>query len=269
MQSCVAWIVGCTFTLATPLFWVAQTPVHDPLKVAIAGTALEIVLLPINQSAHANVLLAQTEVPWELLDAFVFARDAGSGPAHADAIARPSKPYITMDRGFGHAGFPAISVSQENATLFCQWLSAKTGKKFRLPTLQEFQAACQDGSSDTIPLGDIAWYKENSNKRTHRVASSKPMRNGFYDLKGNAAEWVTMADGTCVLAGGAYNDAAESVNCSATRAFSPNWNATDPQIPPSRWWLADGSFAGFRVAYEVPLTPAATPAINQSQKMNP
>ena len=174
-----------------------------------------------------------------------------------------------MDRGFGHAGFPAISVSEENAKLFCVWLSAKTGKKFRLPTLQEFQAACAQGSSDAVPLDDIAWYANNSARRTHRVGSSKPMTNGLYDLKGNAAEWVTTSDGAGVLVGGAYNDSVERVNCAAIRAYSPEWNATDPQIPPSRWWLADGSFAGFRVACEVSSPAVTIPAASTSQEIKP
>ena len=237
--------------------------------IAISGTALEIELLPIHDVAHANVLLGKTEVPWELLDAFVFSRDAGSGPAQADAIARPSKPYISMDRGFGHAGFPAISVSEENAKLFCVWLSAKTGKTFRLPTVQEFQAACAQGSSDAIPLNDIAWYLGNSNRRTHRIATSKPMSNGFYDLNGNAAEWVTTTDGKGVLVGGAYNDHEDRVNCAAIRPFSTDWNDTDPQIPPSRWWLANGSFAGFRVACEVPLASATNPISDKPQEIKP
>ena len=128
----------CAISWAFILQGAGSTLPNDPAvlttKFTISGTALEIELLPINIAEHANVLLGKTEVPWELLDAFVFSRDAGSGPAQADAIARPSKPYISMDRGFGHAGFPAISVSEENAKLFCVWLSAKTGKKFRLPT---------------------------------------------------------------------------------------------------------------------------------------
>ena len=37
----------------------------------------------------------------------------------------------------------------------------------------------------------------------------------------------------------------------ATRLIPvPDWNATDPQIPKSVWWLADAPFAGFRVLCE-------------------
>jgi hypothetical protein len=28
------------------------------------------------------------------------------------------------------------------------------------------------------------------------------------------------------------------------------WNKSDPQIPKSKWWLADGGFVGFRIARE-------------------
>jgi hypothetical protein len=30
-----------------------------------------------------------------------------------------------------------------------------------------------------------------------------------------------------------------------------SWNASDPNLPKSRWWLSDGSFVGFRVVCEV------------------
>ena len=50
-------------------------------------------------------------------------------PDAPDAIARPSKPYISMDRGFGHAGYPAISMSYHAASAFCAWLSARTAHR--------------------------------------------------------------------------------------------------------------------------------------------
>jgi hypothetical protein len=34
------------------------------------------------------------------------------------------------------------------------------------------------------------------------------------------------------------------------RRWSPKWQETDPQIPKSRWWLADGRFVGFRLVCE-------------------
>jgi formylglycine-generating enzyme required for sulfatase activity len=231
-----------------------RAPQPGALRVPISGTALEVELLPLvtadRSGAAPRVWLGRTEVPWEVLDAFVFSRDAGSGPPAADAIARPSKPYISMDRGFGHAGFPAISVSAECAQQCCRWLSAKTGRRFRLPTLAEFQAAC--AGDNTAALADVAWFAANAGGRTHRVATRAATRGGFHDLRGNAAEWVVAADGNPVLVGGAYNDPAERLGCAAVRAASADWNATDPQIPPSRWWLADAPFAGFRLACEAP-----------------
>ena len=65
-----------------------------------------------------------------------------------DAISRPSKPYLPPDRGFGHDGYAAISLSHKNATEFCVWLSARTGRKYRLPTVVEWAHAAMAGTDD-------------------------------------------------------------------------------------------------------------------------
>ena len=43
------------------------------------------------------------------------------------------------------------------------------------------------------------------------------------------------------------NDRPEKLGCSGRVLPSEDWNASDPQIPKSVWWLADGGFVGFRV----------------------
>ena len=66
-----------------------------------------------------------------------------------------------------------------------------------------------------------------------------------------------------VLLGGSYLDTAETGACTARKPPTPAWNATDPNIPKSPWWLADGSFIGFRVVCDVgpaPVRDAATRA---------
>jgi hypothetical protein len=42
------------------------------------------------------------------------------------------------------------------------------------------------------------------------------------------------------------------LHLSARRPLDASLNATDPQIPKSMWWLADGGFVGFRVVCEAP-----------------
>jgi sulfatase modifying factor 1 len=222
------------------------------LQVAIPGTALHLDMVGrLDHAAEVSLWIGRTEVPWELLDAFVFSRDGKSGPAEADAVARPSKPYISMDRGFGHAGYPAICVSSETARRFCDWLSAKTGRRFRLPTVRELRSVCPGGThGEQAALDALCWHAGNANGSTHPVESGQPDHRGFRGLWGNAAEWAVADDGTLVLWGGSYLDKPEAFGCEHAQRQSPDWNASDPQMPPSRWWLADAPFAGLRVVCE-------------------
>ncbi len=50
---------------------------------------------------------------------------------------------------------PVIRVSWNNAVAFCQWLSEKTGKKFRLPTEAEWEWSCRAGTATPMWYGDV------------------------------------------------------------------------------------------------------------------
>jgi hypothetical protein len=231
---------------AVSLLGAADAPA--PRSIAVRGTALALEVLPMpGDAGRSGVQLGRTEVPWELLDAFVHEK-VDPAPAAVDAVARPSKPYISMDRGFGHAGFPAISVNIDTARAFCVWLSKATGRTVRLPTVDELRATCAAGASGALDAR--AWHAGNSKGATHRVGSALADANGFHDLQGNVAEWAIDADGKAVLWGGSFLDQPKDLACDRVRAPSEDWNASDPQMPPSRWWLADGPFIGFRVAVE-------------------
>ena len=238
---CRVWMVAMAGMLLASM----QPPA--PVRLSVPHSALTLELLPIPGAAGNTTLLARTEVPWELLDAFVYEK-ADAMPGGVDAVARPSKPYISMDRGFGHAGFPAISVNIDTAQQFCAWLSKATGRRIRLPRVAELRGACAAAVEGN--LDDRAWHAGNSGGTTHRVGSAKPDVNGFCDLQGNAAEWAIGDDGQPVVWGGSFMDQPKDLACDRVRAPNSDWNASDPQMPPSRWWLADGSFVGFRVACE-------------------
>lgn len=221
------------------------------LRVAVPGTALQVELLPkLDHTSEVSLWLGRTEVPWELLDAFVFEKLDPQRNPQADAVARPSKPYISMDRGFGHAGYPAICVSPDTAMAFCEWLSARTGRRFRLPTVRELRSVCPDldrrGSAE---MEESCWHAGNAKGTTHPVDSGKSTA-GFHALWGNVAEWAVADDGTLVLWGGSYLDKPEDMSCERIQRPTPEWNASDPQMPPSRWWLADAPFAGLRLVCE-------------------
>ncbi len=203
--------------------------------------------------------IAKTETPWEAFDAFT-----QSGPPSKaydqsefapDAIARPSRSYILPDLGWGHHGYPVISVSFTNVDMFCRWVASTTKKKYRLPTEAEWELACRAGAGDAMKLdkGTLdkqAWYGGNANHMTHPVGTKAPNAYGLFDMLGNVGEWATDLDGKPVLCGSAFLDPLKDVSPSLRKRWSPDWQETDPQIPKSRWWLADGPFVGFRLVCE-------------------
>lgn len=227
----------------------------------IPGTTvtIEMVRVP-GVSADGDALfMSATEITWDAFDVMLFGFDEKDEELEADGFARPSKPYITMDRGFGHDGNPAISMSFRGANAFCEWLSKKTGRRYRLPTETEWEHAALAGSTgpwcsgdDPEALKSYAWFRDNAERTTHPVGKKQPNAFGLYDMHGNAAEWCVRpgVDGTKpkgVVRGGSYKDAASETQADAVQLPQRSWNASDPQIPKSTWWLADAGFVGFRV----------------------
>src|SRR5262249_56269690 len=107
-----------------------------------------------------------------------------------DAVSRPTKPYVEMSFGMGINGFPAISMTQHAANKYAEWLSAKTGEFYRLPTEAEWEYACRAGGGDPSPLEDYAWYTTSSNGKYQPVATRKPNAWGLHDMLGNGMEWT-------------------------------------------------------------------------------
>lgn len=202
--------------------------------------------------------IGKTEVTWDEYDVYAYRLDKGDSKSkdEADAVSRPSKPYGSPDQGFGHHGYPAMCITYHAARQYCRWLSAKTGKKYRLPTEAEWEYASRAGVLPAGPLEDealldrLAWYEGNARFQAHSVAEKEPNAWGIYDMLGNVAEWCRGLGGRPVVRGGSYEDGKEKVHPGYREHQQPEWNRSDPQIPKSKWWLPDAPFVGFRVVCE-------------------
>lgn len=249
LSSCLAvWVAVASAPQSTPATY------HE--KIAGTLVSIEMVRIPAGPGPAgkpvAEFYLGRTEVSWDLFDVYALRLDKEADRGGADAVARPSEPYGAPDRGWGHAGFPAMSVTREATEAFCRWLSAKTGKAYRLPTEEEWARAASvatgGGTLSSSRRDALAWHGGNSEGRTHPVGTRAADAAGLVDLFGNVAEWVTSAGSTRIIAGGSFRDPADRVGPLARETQDPSWNQTDPQLPKSRWWLSDGPFAGFRLA---------------------
>lgn len=105
---------------------------------------------------------------------------------------------IPSDSGWGLANRPVINLTWQDAIDFTQWLSEKTGKKFRLPSEAEWEYAARGGTKTKFPWGDkIDKNKANckgcgsewDGRMTAPVGSFSPNGFGLFDIIGNVYEW--------------------------------------------------------------------------------
>jgi formylglycine-generating enzyme required for sulfatase activity len=218
----------------------------------ISGTLVKFWMAGIpGDGPEAAFYIAETPTTWDLYDIWTYRLDLSPQDAESgvDAELRPSKPYGAPDWGFGHFDYPAIGMTHVAAQQFCVWLSEKTGRKYRLPTPDEWEIAARAGRN-AVPeaLEEYAWFNENANEKTHPVRTKRANLYGLYDCLGNVLEWCVSEDGCAVLCGGSFASERGEVGFANRQVQDPSWNERDPQLPKSNWWLCDAPFVGFRLA---------------------
>ncbi len=202
------------------------------------------------------------------------------------AVSSPTPPYVEMSFGMGIGGYPAISMTQHAASKYAQWLTAKTGHFYRLPTEAEWEYACRAGSTTAYSFGDDpaglaahAWYWENSGAQYQPIGTKDGNAWGLHDMHGNVWEWTLDSHEPAypasdeplanpwvqptrlyprVARGGSWMDDAPALRCGARRASTEDWKMQDPQLPKSIWYHTDAQWLGFRL-----VRPATVPTVEE------
>lgn len=170
--------------------------------------------------------MAETEITWDQYWAF-YAQTMSEGRTppskiyannsrpDVDAVSGPTPPFGMPDQGWGMGKRPAITMTHYAAETFCQWLSLKTGKKYRLPTEAEWEYAARGGtetpyffegkpanfsntgfwrrffSADTTAINGYIIYANNSKSRTQEPSRVKPNPFGLKNMLGNVLEYCS------------------------------------------------------------------------------
>lgn len=138
--------------------------------------------------------------------------------------------------------FPAVELTWAEARDHCVAVGG------RLPREFEWEFAARGGTTGAryAPLGDIAWFGDNSDGRAHRVGEKGANPWGLVDMLGNVHEWVAdryfnlydetddslveplASNASAVSRGGGFTSEAVNVRASTRRELPPD--ASEPTV---------------------------------------
>ncbi len=242
-----------TITLAV-LLLAQNAPKEEVVKIAGTPLSFAVVGLPAAGAIPA-LAVGKHEVTWAEFDAFFESAEQQK----VDGLTRPTKAktffgQVGCPEHFLEAKKPVINLRWHSAMAYCDWLTAKTGRKFRLPTELEWEYAARAGEKGKAPanLAAGSWHKENSEERSHAGGEAKPNAWGLHDTMGNVLEYCLepmdpAAGWGPVLRGAAWNTPAAEVDFAARHRVPQAWFEEDPNRPRSTWWLTSVYHQGIRV----------------------
>jgi hypothetical protein len=170
------------------------------------------------------------------------------GRAASDGITRPTNAmsYIRAECPSKESlqdACPVTNVRWHSAMAYGAWLSAHSGRYYRLPTEKEWEFACGEGPFD-------AWHAGNSGGRARPVGERRPNAFGLFDMMGNVSEYclefASTSEYAPILKGGAWDTCPSALHPTLREEVEPY--RSDPNLPQSLWWVSGGFTQGFRIA---------------------
>ena len=194
------------------------SPEKEPFRKADEGPCRKVKISPF--------FMAEVEVTWDQYWAF-FGETMSEGRTppekiyanntreDIDAVSGPTPPFGAPDQGWGQGSRPAITMTHYGAETFCQWLSLKTGRKYRLPTEAEWEYAARGGKTtpyyfegdpkkftsdgimrklfgtDTTGIWSNVIYALNSGNRTAEPSKVAANPFGLKNMLGNVMEYCS------------------------------------------------------------------------------
>jgi len=177
----------------------------EPEMIQVPGGCTEIGTLlmdqqfsPLREVCLDDFMIGKYEVTFNEYD--LFTEETGRALRH--------------DVGYGRGNRPVVDVNWFDAVAYAEWLSAKTGKTYRLPTDAEWEYAAKFNTEfgSVYSWGTEIGHEQANCRRcgsewdsemTAPVGSFEPNPLGIHDMHGNVWEWTS----NCF-----FDDAEKNVN---------------------------------------------------------